>query len=255
VFRKGLDLRRREVQVENQRLRSKLHRLDNGLRKPPLPDHVPGLGQAALNHRFHDFDAGAGREFRQFSNRFLSSASWGVRDMHQHGPLAAIPCQSRSAKTGKLIFESIHRGKEIVLQLVNGNWRQHLPGMSIASPGQQMGGIQPAGKPVPQHLERSNEIKPQESKVCKIIIVQRFVVQVRVDQAQPAEARASPAISGKVRQEHRARISNDAGPDVAPAIDQHTHLALDFAGNLRESARQFHSDKMLRGGLAVAQFL
>ena len=93
-----------------------------------------------------------------------------------------------------------------------------------------------AGTTIIEHLDSAYCIESQQRQVGQIVVGEGFVVEVRVDQAQPAQTVAAAPVGGEVGKKHGTRVADHDGPDVSTAIQQDADLALDLARDLGKGA-------------------
>lgn len=102
--------------------------------------------------------------------------------------------------------------------------------------------VERAGQSTGQHLDGRHEIETQQGEVGQVLIIQRFVIEVRMHEAHPSETVA--AAPAQFREEETAGIPHQYSLDLAAPIQQQTDLPLDFFRDFGECARQFRCDDM-----------
>ncbi len=89
-------------------------------------------------------------------------------------------------------------------------------------------------EPVGPHLERGDEIEPEQREVRVIVAGERLVLQMGVHEAQAAEPALPRATAAHVRQLELARVPDDHGVDVPLAIEEDADLPVGLRRDLAQ---------------------
>ena len=89
-----------------------------------------------------------------------------------------------------------------------------------------------------RELDRRDEIEAEAHEVDEIVARQRLAAQVRVHEAQPAEAPLGGAQAADVGQHQLRRVADDDVVDLPGAVDEHADLPARLERDRRERPGQ-----------------
>jgi hypothetical protein len=101
-----------------------------------------------------------------------------------------------------------------------------------------VGDVQVRGPPVGPHPDGGDQVQAQQRQVDQVVPGQRLVAQVRVHQAQAAEAAPSGADTADLGQVDARRVADEHVLDLAAPAHQDADLAFDLARQLAQVGRQ-----------------
>lgn len=175
--------------------------------------------------------------------------------MDQDGAVSPVAGAAGFAQAGEFIFQRFDGFEKIILEIVHAAGRGQAPGLLILIRGQELPVVHGPGKAIFQDLDRRDEVQAQQSEVGEIIIIQRLMIEVRVDEAKAREAVASTPVRAEIGQVDGARVAHEDVFNVAAAVKQDADLALDLGGEFGQGAGKLGADDALRGRLARGQLL
>jgi len=85
----------------------------------------------------------------------------------------------------------------------------------------------------------SYEVKPEQCQVCQVILRERFLIKMCVDQPETPERFSSQRIAPQFRDEYPSCIADNYMSNRAGPFDQDTDLSVDFEGDFREVSCKF----------------
>ncbi|MDQ7787130.1 MAG: hypothetical protein RDU01_05940 [Thermodesulfovibrionales bacterium] len=95
-----------------------------------------------------------------------------------------------------------------------------------------------ARKPV-SHSYGSYEVKPEQRQVCQVILCERFLIEMCVNQPETPERFSSQRIAFQFWDKYPSCIADNYMSDSAGPFDQNTDLSVDFEGDFCEVSCKF----------------
>ena len=102
---------------------------------------------------------------------------------------------------------------------MDGLSRLDLPRPVLGVLGQKVRDVNRPGQAPRPNFEGRDEIQPKQRQVGQVIVIQSAGLQVRVNQAQAAQAISSLPIGAKIWKKNGMRISDHGLTDVSPPVD------------------------------------
>jgi hypothetical protein len=100
--------------------------------------------------------------------------------------------------------------------------------------------------PIGLHADRRHEIEAQQREVDEVVAREGLVAQVRVHEAQAAEAPAAGAEAPDLGQVQAGRVAHEDVLDVAAPPDEEADLPLDLARQLTQVRRELRRRDLAR---------
>ena len=88
-------------------------------------------------------------------------------------------------------------------------------------------------KTVSTHRQSEHHIQPQKGKIGQIILGQRFLLKMRMDETETPQPQNPGSVAGKFRESQSFLVSDDNGLNAPSAADEYTYLAPDFIRQFR----------------------
>jgi hypothetical protein len=107
-----------------------------------------------------------------------------------------------------------------------------------------MGRKDPVGEGI-LYPDRSDKVEPEEGEVGKVILVQRFILEMRMDKPEPPERFFPKRIVRKVGDEDSLGIPDNNVVDFPGSFDEEADLAAYLRGDLSNIAGEFRSDDLI----------
>ena len=104
--------------------------------------------------------------------------------------------------------------------------------------------LHPSGEAALQHLDHGDQIEAQEREVVEVVPGQRLAFEMRVDQAQAAEAADAAAQAADVGKGQAVGVAHDDVADGPLAAEQHADLAVELAGDFGEVPGELGGDHL-----------
>lgn len=152
--------------------------------------------------------------------------------MNQDGPVAGFLACTKSALTRELLLQSGDNGREILGKIMRRFRGQDVPRPFVIVCRKEMSSVNFPRQTRFLDLDGGNEVKPEQGQIREIVVVQTLSVQVRMDQAQSAQAVTPLAVGGKVGEKHGSCVAHHDHANIPATIDEHAYLTLDFEGEL-----------------------
>jgi hypothetical protein len=120
--------------------------------------------------------------------------------------------------------------------------------------GHEMSGMDFIGQAIPDG-KGDDHIKPEERQIGDVFTIERFVMQVGMDETQSPESLSSKRKAFEIRNEDAMRISHDhMGDRTTPAGDD-PELLTCFKGDTSEIPGKFLSNDFIGGNPAAIDLL
>jgi len=108
--------------------------------------------------------------------------------MHKDRALASRRRFAPSPGPGELTFQRLDRLGKIIRQMMDVLRRQEFPRPLVIVLWKEMRRMDSSGVPLRIDLEGSHHVETQESQIRQVIVIEPIGVQVRVDEAESAQA-------------------------------------------------------------------
>ena len=251
-------LRRREVAIDDQRLDVELGGADHHVVELALAEHEPRVDAIAkLEDAVGDGDAGGARELGELPQAVLRVGERArfalLADVHEDraavlrldGARARLPRELRlerlderaeidvGAADGQRPYLSIGQARLL------GRERQRVAEHRVAHRAVVVHGhvvrkVERARLALGAQLDGRDEVEPQPHEIDEIVARERLVVEVRVHEAERAEAPRRRAEAADVGQHELGRVADDHELDLARAMHERADLPPRFARGLGE---------------------
>ena len=237
-------LRRRQVVIEDQQIRAQRHGAHQDFLELALPHQrarvdLPPPLQDGVEH----LHVGGPRQLAQLLHGGLRplpvslvNADEQGAAFHAHRPHRRYPRH--------LLLEGGDLRLGVELQVVERGRVLHLVQLALQVPGHQRRDVDLARQPVRARLHRGHGVQPQEHEVGEVVAGERLVLEVRVDEAQAAQAGMAGAGAADVRQGELPRVSHDDVLHLAAPVEQDAQLPPRFPRQFGEMARQLGRDQL-----------
>ena len=83
-------------------------------------------------------------------------------------------------------------------------------------------------KTVSTDSESEHHIQPQKGKIGQIILGQRFLLKMRMDETKSPESQDPRSVAGELRKTQPFLVSYDDGLNAPSTPNENTYLAADF---------------------------
>jgi hypothetical protein len=103
------------------------------------------------------------------------------------------------------------------------------PERALVVYGKQVGVLEPERQPVLSGLNGGDEVEAEQGEVGQVVACERLALEVRVDEAQAAQAGLPRAGPADVRELEPRGVPDDDARDVSLAVEEDTDLAVDLA--------------------------
>ena len=221
--------------VEHQQISVQRHRAHQDVLQLALADQRARVGIApVLQHVVEDPDTGGPRQFGKLAQRSLGRTAITLVHTDQDGaPFHADLAHRRGPR--HLLFQRDGLRQRIEIERMDalcGN----LP-VEVARAGverQERRQVHLAGQAVLARDDGGNGIEPQQHEVGEVVAGERLVLEMRVHQAETAQAQLAGAGAADVGQNELASVADDDVLDLAAAVEQHAELSPDLARQFRQ---------------------
>ncbi len=234
----------RHVLVEDHEIDVALEAADHQIGELAGADHRARIdGGARLGDHVDDRDPGGPGELAQLGHVHLEGravAAGGDRD--EDRALAVADVVGRGG-AGELVLEVADPAAEFDVEIRRMAGRELRRRAPVWISGTQRRRMGERRKPVFADADRHHGVEPQQRKVGQVVPGQPLVCEMRLQEAQTAQAAATGAQTAPVR-ELRPRWTADHDVLDGPRpVDEHADLTTDLARELGQLARQLVRDE------------
>ena len=252
----GRGLRGRQILIEDEVVHPVLQGLDDDLLELATAQQVLGMQRLGpLNDRVQHHEAGRAGQFGQLRQRLFLIRVALPRHADQNRLLLEVVHEMDGAGPAQLLVEGAEKFAQADLAVLRGDWRPDLVGFAGRIRREDVRRIQMAWLAVGAHAEGRDQVQAQERQVGQVVLTQRFVAQMRVDQPNAAERLPAEAIVREVGQDDLSVVPDDDVLDHAPTIDEQADLAPDLAGEPCAEPGQLPGDDGIFGHPAAVDML
>ncbi len=213
-------LRGRKVLIEDEEIHPVLKRLDHHLLQLAASEEILGMNRLwALNNRVQHDKARGASQIRQFHQRLFLIGDTVSGDADQNRLFLRVVDQMRGPGPAQFLFESTEKLPQMHVALLQ---RDRLPdfiGFAGRIRRKNVRGVQLSRLAVCLHADGRHQIEPQERQVRQIVLTQRLVAQVRVDQPETTERSPPQTIVRHIRQDDLPVVADDHVLDRPPSVD------------------------------------
>ncbi len=232
----GLDLRRREVLVEDDQVRAELLGADDELLELAFAEKIPRIDVVRpLDHGVEHGDPVRAGEFLELLDGFFLFVPALLRYAHEDG---AVLFRDLDGGLGPLHL-AFDVGDEfgcIDVDRVHGLRGQDLVELLLGIRRNEIGDRDVPGEPVGPHGKRGDHVQPEERQVGEVFLVQGLVLQVRMDEPDAAETSGAEPVLRKIGDKDVIVRADEHVPDAAGAVDDEADLSADLGGGFGERA-------------------
>ncbi len=237
-------LRRRKLAIEDEDVGVELDGAHDDLFELALAHHEPGIDvRAHLDDRVRRLDPRRACELAELAHALLGlperlRPAGLVAHVHQDGAPVLGLDHARPRAPRELRFEVAHQPADVDVRLGDGHGPD-LPVGGAAVGARDVVRLAERARLAPRcQLDGGDEIEPQAHQIDPIVVRQRLAAQVRVHEAQAAEAALRGAQAPDVRQHQLGRVTDDDRVDRARSVDEHADLPARLERDRRERPRQ-----------------
>ena len=236
----------REVLIEDHRVGAELHGAQEDLLELALADQELRVDRrAALNHDVEDIDPCGAAELAQLGDARVRVDDT-HRDVDQERPGRARSARPRLRRASELGLERAHQLLDVEVDPVGRTRLELHPHLAVRVVGQEVSDEDPARLATGADRDRRHQVEAEERQVGEIVLGQRLAAQVRVDQAQPAEAPRAAAQTSDVRQHQLRCVPHDDVLDRTSPVDQDPDLAVELRRDLAHGGGELVRNHLTR---------
>ena len=188
-------LRGRELAIEDEHVGVELHRANDHVVELALTEHELRIDAIAeLDDGIRDLDAGSPRELAELGDALLGviggAALSALANMHEHGAAVLAPHGARARRLpSELGLEVSHELADVDAELAHRNGADlAIRGLARLLRRDVVGVLDRLRVAARPELDRAHEIEAQTDEVHEVVARQRLAPEMRMHQAQPAEA-------------------------------------------------------------------
>ena len=198
-----------------------------------------------MQDRVEDLNAGGARELAQLGHRILRGGARAGERAHQQGASFAAHATA-GGRARHLLLEREHRCLRIELEILERGRLLEAVQFAAFVERQKRRQIHLAGQPVVARDHGGDGVQTEENEVGQIVARQRLVLQMRVHQAQAAQAELAGTRAADVRQLDLPRIADQHVFDFPASVEKDADLPARVARHLGEMTSQFGRAQLAR---------